>query len=304
MLIVQIEDMPRETISSHILRVLAAERRAIVADWRFYLAYLRVATSEGFALPDPSMVNKQVARLIAGGDIQHIEGVHGVYRVTAPYASVLPGSEEAVLQEANPVAVFSYFTAVQYHNLTYEVPKSFHLTHYPLPTNRLPLGTTTEDWTELPDPKRRRPKSINNLPVSWHSAKQEWDFGHEVGYLKGSPVYVTDLERTLIDITRFPQRAGGPGEVLRSWAKAKSRFDKESLIRYTVRFGQSLLKQRVGFILECMHESHATLDEWATSSVRGSSARLFGKLDFSSSYSTRWNLSINFPIEILQETHD
>jgi predicted transcriptional regulator of viral defense system len=76
------------------------------------------------------------------------------------------------------------------------------------------------------------------------------------------------------------------------------------LIDYTTRFSQTLLRQRVGFLLEQMQVTHPILQDWAKSSVRGSSAKLIANLDFSPIYSERWNLSINVPETILSEIKD
>ena len=67
--------------------------------------------------------------LDAARDIARIAGISGVFRITVPYASVLPSPQEAIIQEANPIAVFSHFTAAAYHDLTDEIPNAIHLTH-------------------------------------------------------------------------------------------------------------------------------------------------------------------------------
>jgi predicted transcriptional regulator of viral defense system len=293
--------MPRTTISSLILESLASDRRAVAADWRIQIAYMRIALSGRFALPDVAKTNQLIKKLQASGDIERVRGISGVYRVTVPYASVLPSPDEAIIQEANPAAVFSHFTAAQYHNLTYEIPNEFHLTQHQKSSVRLPLGTAPEDWIDVPEPRQRTPNSIHGVQIHWHKAKTEWDFGHTLGHIQGYPIYVTDVERTLVDALRFPGRCGGPTEVLSIWKRAIDSLNLDTLIGYVERFNQTLLRQRVGFILERLGESHSKFGEWAASSVRGSSAKLFANLEFSSHYSERWNLSINAPDAILSE---
>ncbi len=265
---------------------------------------MRVALSEGFALPDTSKTNQLIQKLHKAGDIERVSGISGIYRITVPYASVLPSPGEAIIQEANPTAVFSHFTAAQYHNLTYEIPNAYHLTQYRNSKKRLPLGTTPEDWMDVPEPRQRTPDSIHGTPVHWHKAKAEWDFGNMLGHVQGCPIYITDVERTVIDALRFPQRCGGATEVLRICKRAISTIDVETLIQYVEKFEQTLLKQRVGYILERVGISNSTLNKWADKSVRGSSAKLFANLEFSAEYSTRWNLSINIPSAILTEQNE
>ena len=293
--------MPRTTITSLILESLAKDRRAVAADWRIQIAYMRVALSGSFALPDVTKTNQLIKKLQAVGDVERISGISGVYRVTVPYASVLSSPDEAIIQEANPIAVFSHFTAAQYHNLTYEIPNEFHLTQYGKSSVRLPLGTTPEDWIDVPEPRQRTPNSIHGEQIHWHKAKTEWDFGHTLGHVQGYPIYITDVERTLLDALRFPHRCGGATEVLRIWRRAIDNLNLDTLIDYVEQFKQTLLRQRVGFILERLGEPHPKFDEWAANSVRGSSAKLFANLEFSPDYSKRWNLSINAPDAILSE---
>ena len=57
-------------------------------------------------------------------DLVSVDGVglSGIYLVNAPYASLLEVSEEQIIQEANPWAVFSHVTALAYHRLTDLIP--------------------------------------------------------------------------------------------------------------------------------------------------------------------------------------
>ena len=296
--------MPRTTIASHVLDSLAQERRIIAADWRFHVTYMRVARAHGYALPDTAKVNSLIKTLHAAHDVAPIAGISGVFRITVPYASVLPSPQEVIIQEANPTAIFSHFTAAAYNDLTNEIPNAVHLTYLKTGCDRLPVGTTPEDWSDIPEPRRRMPNAIDGTPILWSQTKAEWDFGYVVGYVQGNPIYVTDLERTLLDILRFPDRSGGAMEVLRMWKRAVPRLRLDVLIDYAKRFDQTLLRQRVGFLLEHLQLTHPILQDWAKNSVRGSSAKLIANVDFSPSYSERWNLSINVPDTVLSELQD
>lgn len=262
---------------------------------------MRTARAGGYALPDTAKANRLIKTLQAAHDIAPVAGITGVFRVTVPYASVLPSPQEIIIQEANPIAVFSHFTAAAYNDLTNEIPNGIHLSYLRTASNRLPVGTTPEDWNDIPEPRRRMPEAIDGTPIHWFQIKADWDFGHVVGYVQGYPIYVTDLERTLLDILRFPDRSGGPMEVLRMWKRAVPRLRLDVLIDYAERFDQTLLRQRVGFLLEHLQLTHPILQDWASKSVRGSSAKLVANADFSPTYSERWNLSINVPGTILSE---
>ncbi len=289
--------------ASRVLNALADERRVIVADWRFHVTYLRVAYRHSFARPDLRRVKMLVDKFQRNGDIEPIAGVHGVYRVTVPYAATLPAPDAIIVQEANPLAVFSHFTAVAYHELTDAVPSKIYATNHRDRGIRQPLGTGPEDWTDVPRPPRRTPKLVGDASVIWFQTKPEWDFGHMIGYVLGCPIYITDLDRTLLDALRFPNRCGGIREVLRMWRSAVDRLDLDRMVEYVDRFDQGLLRQRVGFLLEQLDVDHAAFDRWSEGSVRGSSAKLAPDLEFSAHHSERWNLSINLPDSILSELH-
>ncbi len=301
---IAISKMPKQTISSHILTALSDERRIVAADWRLHVIYCRVAYQHSYKLPDVYLARGQIRKLERAGDIEPIEPLQGVYRVTAPYASTLPGPDEIVVQEANPFAVLSNFTAAAYHDLTDVIPTEIYATNYHDNGLRLPLGTTPDDWTDVPEPTRRAPKSVGDTLIIWSKTKDAWDFGHMIGYAQGCPFYVTDLERTLLDAVRFPEKTGGIREVLRIWKRAADLMDIDRLVEYVDRFNQALLRQRVGFLLERLRLTHPILDQWAEKSVRGSSAKLVATNEFSSQHSERWMLSLNVPDSVLGELDD
>lgn len=293
--------MPRRrTIADLIIESFAAaDRRVIVADWRIHVAYMRIAYEHGYAIPDTSKVNSLIQKLLANGQLEKIQNVHGVFRVVVPYALNIPAADEIIIQEANPKAVFSHLTAFAYHELTDEIPATIYLYHNPKNTIRIPLGTSPDDWVDVPRPPKRTPPAIRERPIVWSQIKAEWDFGHMIGYVQGLPIYITDLERTLIDSLRFPDKCGGLTSVFRGWNRSADKFDIDRLIDYTERIDQSLLRQRVGFVLEHMKKNHTKFENWIKNSIRGSSAKLSANEPFSSTYSERWNLSINVPESLL-----
>jgi len=293
--------MARKTISSLTLALLSQEHRVVVADWRFHVLYCRVAREHSFKLPEAAQVNALIRKLLNAGDIEPMDSMRGVFLVTVPFASTLPVPDEAIIQEANPFAVFSNLTAAAYHELTHTIPPEIHVTNYQDNGVRQPLGTTPDDWLDVPRPVRRTPKTVHDTRVVWSATKPDWDFGHTIGHTQGCPFYITDLERTLLDSLRFPEKSGGIREVFHIWKQAADVLDLERLVGYVDRFNQALLRQRAGFLLEQLGVSHPTFDVWARRGVRGSSAKLAANREFCSEHSERWNLSINVPTSVLNE---
>ena len=290
--------MPRKSISSLVLELLASEHRVLAADWRLHIFYMRIAKEHSYRLPDITMARKLIRQFVSSGSMKSVSGVMGVYWVTIPFADAIAVPDEAVVYEANPYSVLSYFSAMAYHGLTNVVPSDIYVTYYPK-SKSTPLGTTPDEWTDIRLPAKRMPIKVKNRPIHWITTKREWEFGTTIGYLQGHPVYVTDVERTLLDGLRFPSKCGGALEVFRAWRQTADDLKIKTIIEYVVKFNQALLRQRVGFILETMGFSDPVFDQWASKSIRGSSARLLAEREFSSQYSERWNLSLNVPESML-----
>jgi predicted transcriptional regulator of viral defense system len=291
--------------SSQVLRRLADQRRRVVAVWRLLIELRRIAQADDAPLPTNQEAEKVLRVLLRTKELVPVAGVRDVYRAESPYASVLPVSEEQVVEEANPVAVFSHLTALAHHGLTDQIPAALYVTGYtPADPQRIPLGTTPEEWTELTIPPPRYPKAIGAVPVNWVRAKGEWDFGHMPSFGQGLPIYVTDPERTLLDALRSPDSSGGITNVLRAWNRARSRISLDRLVKYTEQFGQVVMRQRVGFIIEKMGLSHPKLADWKTALARGGSLKLLAAAPYAPEFSAEWNLSLNVPSAVLAELND
>lgn len=296
--------MPRLSITNFVLDALSRERRVVVADWRIHVVYLRVAREHSLRLPDEAMARTLARKLIRADAIAPIRRIHGLFRVTVPYASTLPAPDEAVIQEANPRAVFARFSAVSFHGLTDDLPREIHVTYHPDSQARLPLGTVPDDWVDVPRAPARTPTSIGNRRVYWTRTKSDWDFGHMIGQVEGTPVYLTDLERTLLDCLRWPDRCGGVLTVFRAWRRAAENLNLDRFVEYVDRMDQAILRQRAGFLVEQLGFTHPRVDDWMRRAVRGSSAKLVANRDFASRFSERWNLSLNVPTSVLSELAD
>ena len=139
---------------------------------------------------------------------------------------------------------------------------------------------------------------MGETPVVWTNVQSRWDFGVMVGYSSGLPVYLTDVERTLLDALRMPDKCGGIAKVLQAW-KAADSCDLDRLVTYTERIAIHNLKQRVGFVLEKLGRSHPRLAQWRDRLQRGGSVKLLASGAYSETYSTEWNLSLNVPSSVL-----
>lgn len=236
------------------------------------------------------------------GEIKPIRGLRHFYEVTVPYARSGHIEEDEVLMEAHPYAAVSYLSALVFHGLTDELPKGINAMFSLDGTgDLLPLGTEPRDWEGLPLVRGRTPARILGRPVTWHQVKPERFFGLGVYQPRGHPVRVTTPERTLLDGLQAPELSGGIENVLRAWALARNTLDPDLLIHYVDRFDIALLRQRTGFILEEFGLSHTRIREWQGMARRGGSSKLVATNPYSSTFSERWNLSLNAPITALYD---
>jgi predicted transcriptional regulator of viral defense system len=289
-----------KTFASRLLEKFAEDRRRVISDWRIIISARRIAYADNAPLPGESKAREILKYLLRRDAVAPIDGTSGVYIIDVPYANLLDVSEEQIIQEANPWAVFGFLTAMVHHGLTDLVAKEVHAIDFKVGEHlkRIPLGTTQDDWVDLEFPPARHPKQLDNTRVVWSRIQGKWDFGVTIGYSSGMPVYVTDRERTLLDALRMPESCGGIAKVLEAWRRAED-CDLDRLVRHTEKFRIQNLKQRVGFILEKLGRPHARLAKWRDRLQRGGSVKLLASGPYSETYSTEWNLSLNVSPSVL-----
>lgn len=297
--------MQLRELSSQIFRLFAKERRRVISEWRVLVAARRVATLEREPLPAAPIARRLLDRAIDLEEVTSISGVGGVYLIDLPFADTIEVTDEQIVQEANPWAVFSHLSALAHHGMTDVIPDKLYATYYPgESTDHVPLGTTPEDWVDLPLPGRPRPKRVGKVKVIWSQTKGEWAFGRVVSYSGGAPIYVTDRERTLLDGLRSPEKSGGIMAVIRAWRFARDQVDTDRLVEYVDGFGSPILRQRAGFALEAVGLGHSRLDEWRETLQRGGSLKLVASAPYSPRFSERWNLSLNVPESLIAELNE
>jgi predicted transcriptional regulator of viral defense system len=262
----------------------------------------RIALAANEPIPDEKKALDVRRELQSRGDLVTVDGdgVTGLFLVDAPFAILLDISEEQIIQEANPWAVFSHLTALAYHGLTDLIATKVFATTFRGGLDRqIPLGTTPEDWSGVAYPSAaRRPRRVRETEVTWTLTKGEWNFGVEVGFSLGAPIYVTDVERTLLDALREPDKSGGISKVFHAWRRAEN-VDVARLVDYTDRFENQVLRQRVGFLLQAMNLPNPRKDQWRRHLLRGGSARLVPGEGYAEVHSADWNLSLNVPESVL-----
>lgn len=292
-----------------ILDQLSGEHRHVLSGWRA-LILLRRAT---FALAPherrwtqlPHQVDDLAPlfhQMRQRGELQPIKGFRQLHEVTVPYARQGFIDERELLFELHPYAVVSHLSAMVFHGLTDNQPKGLTVTVSADGTGELlPVGTTPRDWEGIPRPGGRTPEKILGRPVQWLRVKPERFFGFAEVEPLGYPLRYMSSERTLIDGLQTPNLCGGITNVLRGWVLAQDVIDFEVLLHQVERFDVAVLRQRVGYVIDQLGLSHPMVERWRAASQRGGSSRLVASSPFASTHDERWNLSINAPVDVLQQ---
>lgn len=288
-----------------ILQTLSSEYRRVLSRWRA-LIYLRRASNE-YAPSDRRWarvpetlqdIDPTLRRMQDAEQIESIVNAPGCFEVVTHYSQTLPVREEELLLEINPYAVLTHYTALVFHGFTLNRPNV--ITAWAGEQGwTIPIGTTENEWQGLDLPVIRRPVRVLSHEVEWFNRFQDYSFGVITDHSGPIEVRLTDPERTLIDSLQWPMYAGGIGNVVRSWELARNFVDIDTIVNYTERYNIRLLRQRVGYIAETVGFTHRAFDHWAEQTSRGGSSRLVGTLPFTSDVNSRWNLSINAPVEAL-----
>lgn len=127
---------------------------------------------------------------------------------------------------------FSYFTALLINGLTLQIPKTIYL-NYERPKiyyseNNLVQSRIDEAFSKSP----RISNNITELPQYNILYLQSKNYNNK-GVVPFRDIYkVTDIERTLIDVTVRPFYAGGVVEVLNAYEKSKGVIDVLKLYHY------------------------------------------------------------------------
>lgn len=184
---------------------------------------------------------------------------------------------------------FSYFTALLINGLTLQIPKTIYLNYerpklYPAENNL--IQSRIDDAFSKPP---RISNNITELPQFNILYLQSKKYDNK-GIVPFRGIYkVTDIERTLIDVTVRPFYAGGVVEVLNAYEKAKDVLDISKLYGYYKSMDFIYpYHQAIGFYLQ-------------KAGYKESQYNLFKKFDFQFSfyltynmlhknYSNEWNL--------------
>lgn len=183
--------------------------------------------------------------------------------------------EFLVAMELVSPAVIAYWSALNHHGMTEQIPRTVfvatdHPVHRPL---REALGFTF--------------KIVSLRPQKFFGNVREWI--HE------QPFWVTNKEKTIIDGLDIPKYVGGVGEIARALAGAWKELDKSLLQEYAAKIGNTAAAKRLGFLMESLNLGSPENLRKAVSLAPGFSP-LDPTLPREGKHNRRWGLLINVEI--------
>lgn len=146
---------------------------------------------------------------------------------------------------------FSYYSAIYINNLTLQIPKQIYLTleRKSLDQNNNILKQENIDRVFSKPPRVTSDKrNYKNFDINFINGQYQ----NLIGIVKFRDQYaVSDLERTLIDISVRPFYSGGITQVLEAFINAKDKLDTKKLIDYYSQLNYTYpYHQVIGFYLE------------------------------------------------------
>lgn len=174
-----------------------------------------------------------------------------------------------VLLTTKPNCYFSHYTAVRMHGLTEQVPKTIYLNHEQhlksQSTGGLEQGRIDAAFSRRPRVSNNQItfENVNICLVNGKNTNQLGVITETVHYDSETPIRVrlTNLERTLIDITVRPIYAGGISEVQKAFLLAKDQVSINTLAALLPKIGHTYpYHQAIGFYLERAGYKSRSLD--------------------------------------------
>ncbi len=218
-------------------------------------------------------VRQFLARLEKKGWIARIKP--GLY-VPIPLSSGTTGTPQlheflVAMTLVQPAAI-AYFSAMNYHGFTEQIPRQVFITT---------------------DHKVSRP-SKESLGVSYRivSQRPQRFFGLRTEWINESPFQITDPEKTLVDGLALPEYVGGVGMIAHALLQSWSAIDEKRLHDYVLRMGTSAVAKRLGFLQERL----ALGNPEALRNSAGPSTgypRLDPTLPAQGTHNRRWGLLVN-----------
>ena len=170
----------------------------------------------------------------------------------------------------------------------FQLQKLFTETYISLHSALEYYGSTTQRFNNLDLITKNllKKQNIENTEIDFHKVKQELFFGFNKIKVNNSEVFISNIEKTIIDCIYFSSKVYLT-EINAFIKKNKEIINTEILITYLNKIDSSVLNKRVGYLLEL---SNIHLKEIK---INNKYERLNINLSKSGTRNTKWKLIIN-----------
>ena len=160
-----------------------------------------------------------------------------------------------LLQSYLPDGVVSYFSAVNYYELTTQVVAHHHIARLNPPKAKQSLETVKikEPSGEAVERNPLGTEIFNFDDVGYYSNKRDASLVPGIQFRVVSPrcwLRITTLEQTLLDALMQPVRCGGEAVALEAWETGVKQIDADRMAEHLAKIQRDDLDRRVGAALE------------------------------------------------------
>ena len=141
-------------------------------------------------------------------------------------------------------------------------------------------------------------KAIMGVEFRFISTEAKFLFGYKPYWItQDEMIYVSDLERTVIDGLKAPQYCGSLTEVAKGfWIKRKS-MNMETLVAYAEKLGKGSVCGRLGYLLEIYGELNVSFEKRLQAKLGTSYSPLDPSMPRGGNHFSKWKLMLNIPEE-------
>lgn len=215
-----------------------------------------LAEARGFARPlgiPEKSVSNVLYLLKEGGWLISLK--RGLFALSKGFSTEPLHEFEIAMALIEPVAV-SHWSALHHHGLTDQIPRQVFL----LTTQQVTLPRQHQGTFGI--------YSINQIDYVFSRIKKELFFGIQRIWINRTEVFITDLERSLLDGLDKPQLCGGLNEVINAFQLSKPQIDLEKIISYALQWDTAIIK-RLGWVLSYIGIEENKLSKLLRVNVKG-----------------------------------
>jgi len=149
-------------------------------------------------------------------------------------------------------------------------------------------------------PRMMRPKTIQGTEFRFVRCKTKDLFGiAEMWVDKNEKVFVSDLERTLLDGLKLPQYCGGFSEVAKGFSIKHDAIDPQKLIDYAIKLDVGVVNKRLGYLMELYNIGSRIHWDFLQTTLTSTYQLLDPELPAEGHHIAKWRLRLNIPPEEL-----